>query len=61
MNQNEKEKIYNSCLREADVLRRKISELKSEHGINQPKEIEDEILKHKQRMVVLENQVKVLF
>jgi len=61
MNNQDKARIYDDCLRESDRLQRENSKLKSEHVGNIPPHIQDVINKNNARIAVLVGRLESLF
>lgn len=61
MNNDEKARIYEECLRESDVLQRQNSKIKSEFAGNIPPHLEEQIRRNEDRIAVLVGKLESLF
>jgi len=61
MNNAEKARIYDECVRESDTLQRENSRIKSEHVGNIPPELQKIIDRNNNRIAVLVGKLENLF
>ena len=61
MDNTEKARIYDECLRESDVLQRANSKIKSENVVNIPQHLQEQMDRNNARIAMLVSRLESLF